>query len=388
MTAAPRVAVIGGGIAGFASAAFLARGGAQVTLFEREAIGAGASGRNSGSIQRPFEPVMAALYDESLELHRMVAGEMPEAGFRLPETPAGLLMVTRRPAVAHALGAHLAVTSPTLEIDVVEGAELERLEPALAPGLAAVRVPIGYPVVPALPTYAWAGWAEKLGVAVRVGKDARPVVDGARVTGVAAGGRIEPVDAVVVAAGPWTADVVDPTGAWRPITALWGIVVDVLLDRPPTHVIEEAEMDAALGTGGVAEDAGAAHEDPEETPQSSVIVAAGIAAIGSTFLTREPDPEAWTERILVRAMEFVPAIADAPIRETRACARPLSADGRPLIGAVPGIEGLFVCSGHGPWGISAAPASGRLVADLVLGRVATPPEGVDPARFGAVVSEA
>jgi glycine/D-amino acid oxidase-like deaminating enzyme len=388
MTGAPRVAVIGGGIAGFTSAAFLARGGAQVTLYEREAIGAGASGRNSGSIQRPFEPVMAALYDESLDLHRMVAREMPDAGFHLPDAPAGLLMVTHNPSVAHALGAHLAATHPMLAIDVLEGAELERVEPVLAPGLAAVRVGIGYPVVPALPTYAWAGWAEKLGVGVIVGRSARPVVERGAVSGVAAGGRIEPVDAVVVAAGPWTADIVDPSGTWRPITPLWGIVVDVLLKDPPRHVVEEAEMDAALGTGGVAEDAGAISEDAEETPQASVIAAAGISAVGSTFLTHEPDPEAWTERILMRAATFVPGIEDAPIRETRACARPLSADGRPLIGAVPGIEGLFVCSGHGPWGISAAPASGRLVADLVLGRVATPPEGVDPARFGAVVPEA
>ena len=379
----PRVVVIGGGIVGFATAAFLARGGARVTLIEREAVGAGASGRNSGSIQRPFDPALVGLYDEAVVHHRMVAREMPSAGFTLPDAPSGLLMVTHRPAVARALGAHLAGENPGLGIEVLEPGAAQVAEPALADGVAAIRVPVGYPVVPALPTYAWAGWAERLGVAVRIGRSAELVREGGRVTGVLVGDRVELADAVVVAAGPWTSEIVDPSGVWRPITPLWGVVVDVLLARPPRHVIEEAEMDAALGTGDIAGGAGAEPHDPETTPDSSVITAGGVSCVGSTFLAREPDPEAWTERILVRAASFIPGIMDAPIREVRACARPLAADGRPLVGAVPGVEGLFVCAGHGPWGISTGPASARQVADLVLGRDAAIPAAFDPARFGA-----
>jgi glycine/D-amino acid oxidase-like deaminating enzyme len=58
-------------------------------------------------------------------------------------------------------------------------------------------------------------------------------------------------------------------------------------------------------------------------------------------------------------------------------------DGRPLIGAVPGFDGLWIAAGHGPWGISTGPASGRLLADLVLGRMMAPPAALDPARFEA-----
>ena len=83
---------------------------------------------------------------------------------------------------------------------------------------------------------------------------------------------------------------------------------------------------------------------------------------------------------------YVPAVADAPLIGLRHCARPVSADGRPLIGAVGGMAGLFVAAGHGPWGISTGPGSARLVADLILGRLA--PEGVpgslDPDRFGPI----
>ena len=50
-----KVAVIGGGITGCAAAALLAEAGATVTLYEREAIAAGASGRNSGLLQHPMD---------------------------------------------------------------------------------------------------------------------------------------------------------------------------------------------------------------------------------------------------------------------------------------------------------------------------------------------
>ena len=68
------VAVIGGGIVGCALAAFLAEGGASVVLYEREQIAAGASGRNSGVLQHPFDETLAGLYEESLRHYRELEG--------------------------------------------------------------------------------------------------------------------------------------------------------------------------------------------------------------------------------------------------------------------------------------------------------------------------
>jgi glycine/D-amino acid oxidase-like deaminating enzyme len=76
----------------------------------------------------------------------------------------------------------------------------------------------------------------------------------------------------------------------------------------------------------------------------------------------------------------VPGLASAAIDSVRACARPLSFDGRPLIGAIAGYAGLFVCAGHGPWGISTGPASALLVARRMLELADIRPE-FDPARF-------
>jgi glycine/D-amino acid oxidase-like deaminating enzyme len=113
------------------------------------------------------------------------------------------------------------------------------------------------------------------------------------------------------------------------------------------------------------------------------VTAAGATVVGSTFLDEEPDPAAWQERLLERGAAFVPALLDAPIRGVRACARPLAGDGRPLVGAVPGIDRLFVCAGHGPWGISTGPGSARIVADLILDGSAAIPDELDAARFGS-----
>lgn len=378
----PAVAVIGGGIVGLAAAAYLAEGGARVMLHEREAIAAGASGRNSGVVQHPFDPALVPLYHETVASYRRLAAEAPDAGFALPAASAGLLLVSRHRAVVERLAVHLGSVVPELPIEVLHGADLEKREPAMARGLHAVRLQVAYPVVPAAPTYAWASRAEGLGVAIRLGRAARPAVASGRVIGVHVDGRLESADAVIVAAGPWTPALADPSGRWRPIRPLWGVVVETLMADPPRHVIEEAAMDVALATGGLAGATAAAPKDPEPSPETSLVTAGGATAVGSTFLEHEPDPASWTERILRRAATFVPAVADAPIRETRACARPQAADGRPLVGRVPWVDGLFVCSGHGPWGITTGPASARQVADLVLGRAADIPAAFDPGRFG------
>ncbi|HEX8024892.1 MAG TPA: FAD-dependent oxidoreductase, partial [Candidatus Limnocylindrales bacterium] len=208
------------------------------------------------------------------------------------------------------------------------------------------------------------------------------------------GGRVEPASAVVVAGGPWTPQVVDRTGRWRPIEPRWGVVVETLLANPPRLPMEEAEMDEALGTGeelgtgsagthiAEAGELDATEVDPD--PEFSLITAAGASAVGSTFLDRRPDPPAWTERILNRAVTFVPGVLDAPIREVRACARPASIDGHPLAGAIPWARDLYVAAGHGPWGISTGPATARQVADLVLGRDAGIDAAFAPARFPAI----
>src|SRR4029079_13565807 len=136
---------------------------------------------------------------------------------------------------------------------------------------------------------------------------------------------------------------------------LWVVVCEWRLESPPRHTVEEAGIDE-LSKG-------------ETETLFSIVTAAGLSSVGSTFLPDTPDADAWVPRILDRATRFVPALRHASPTGLRACARPKSHDGRPLLGAI-GIENLAVASGHGAGGVSLGPASARLVADQLLGRPA------------------
>ena len=371
---APDVVVIGGGIVGVSTAAHLAASGRRVVLLERSEIAAGASGRNSGVVQHPFDPVLVDLHLETLALYRALA-EGGVQGLALSSEPAGLLMVTHEPEVARRLAAALGAAHPGLSPILLGPGEARAVEPSLAADVAACALAIGYPVAPAAATRAYAAWATQLGVDVRVGEPARPRLQSGRSVGVElAGGRTMAAEQVVIAAGPWTPELVDPSGTWRPIRSSWGLVVGVTLSDPPVHVLEEAEIEIEPETDPAAARAAAGES-------FSLVTAGGASSLGSTFLDVEPDPGAFVPAMLARGIRYVPGIASAKVGAHRLCARPLSVDGRPLVGRVPGIDGLWVAAGHGPWGISTGPASGRLVADLLDGRVSAPPPALDPARF-------
>ena len=68
--------------------------------------------------------------------------------------------------------------------------------------------------------------------------------------------------------------------------------------------------------------------------------------------------------------------------EIRVGLRPLCRDSLPIIGAVPGVSGLFVATGHGASGLQLGPYSGMITADLALGGKAPKEAGAfNPDRF-------
>ncbi len=74
------------------------------------------------------------------------------------------------------------------------------------------------------------------------------------------------------------------------------------------------------------------------------------------------------DRMLRRALEFVPDLARLSAIRTWTGFRPATPDNLPLIGAAGAAPGLFVAAGHEGLGITTALGTARLVADAVLGR--------------------
>ena len=307
-----KVAVLGGGIIGCSAAAFLAEAGARVTVVERDAVAAGASGRNSGVLQDPLDARLTQVHADTLALHR---DTFPVAG-----EPDGILLVGA--TSTDGLPAHL-------RPELLEDASRE--EPVLRPGLPAVRLHTGWAVGPKAATEAWWRRAQAAG-AVLVQGDAPP----------------PDADQVLVA-----------TGAATPgVHALWGVTARVRTRVAARHVLEEAGVEAIV--------------DGADGELFSLVG----DVLGSSFSTAQPDPQAVGRRLQERADRFVGAV---DVTSARACPRPQTADGLPLVGRLD--ERTTVCAGHGAWGISIGPATARLAAGLVLDPAQRPPAHLDARRF-------
>ena len=325
------VAIIGGGIVGCAAAAFLAEAGVRVDLYEGEEVAAAASGRNSGSVQHPFDPVLRDLHLETLRHYRELAD------FELPDEPVGVLMLARERAVLEPSVTEVARDCPELVPALLEPDELRTVEPAVRPGLWGCRLETGYPVRPGRghPRVRQARLRRRR--PLPRGRDRLAVGDrGAR-----------PRRACRRGAAPGR-------GRARGRGAL-----DAGGDRPHSRLAADR---AGLGSGGRDRDGGPAaararggggggrgrrRGGVDLQPGGG---ATGRSSVGSTFLAEQPDAPPWAPTLRRAGERFVPGLRRAKVVGVRACARPQSVDGRPLVGEIPGLEGLWVAAGHGPVG--------------------------------------
>jgi glycine/D-amino acid oxidase-like deaminating enzyme len=339
------VIVIGGGLVGVSASLLLAEAGLRVTVFEAEHVGAAASGRNAGSIQHPLDPVRAPLYEESVDLYRRFGV--------LDGCPGGLLGVARTPEGPDALAA-AAGQFPSLKPELLGPDQVRALDPELAPDLLGCLIQTAYPTTPHAATARIAALAHELGVRIIEGQPAEPLVRAGRVTGVRTRDQTVPADTVVLAAGPWTPGLIDPSQSWRPVDFDWGVTVHIEFTGRIRHRIEELPV-----SDGPDAPADGISERWEVTPTRDMTV------LGATHTHKQPDERAGACDVLSRTARFVPAAARAQVAGVLACARPTSFDGRPLIGRC-GADGLYAVTGHGPYGISLGPGSARMGMDALL----------------------
>jgi D-amino-acid dehydrogenase len=414
----PSVVVVGGGVVGLACAYELQRGGAEVTVLERNEVGSGASRGNAGwvvpsmasplpapgmvregmrqlltrgdaFVLRPsLDPAfvrwlwrfwrsssparfdagvraLLALNRRTLELFDAYR----DAGLRFEMHATGLLIVARTVAGLH----HYADLFRRLRAlgyeggtpEELRGDALVELEPALDRDnvRAGLHARVDRYVRPEELTQALAERVRDEGAKVveecEVGDLGRRRERWTLTTSV---GEIE-ADKVVVAAGLAAATFLRRFGARLPMQPARGYSVTIAgAGTPPRHALYLAEAKIGL------------------SPFAGGVRVAGVFELGAS---RAEAPAGAGKRLLAAAEPYLSGWrpdASGPL-QTWAGLRPATADGLPLIGAVPGHEGLFVAAGHGMLGVTLAPATAAVLAPLVLeGRAAPELEPFAPGR--------
>ena len=353
-----RVLVLGGGAIGASTAYQLVLRGAEAIVVERRELACAASGKSGGFLARDWcdgSPLMR-LARRSYDLHASLAAELDgQWGYRGLTTYAGAIGRER----------HQRIDGPTLgwiAPDVRIGGQLGSPETTAQ-------------VHPAAFTIGMMRAAEARGAELRLGEVTGLLQGGGRVHGAVIDGERIEADAVVIAMGPWSV----LAAQWLPLPPVFGLKGHSIVFRTAAPIPPEAlflEMQDVDGT----------MLSPELFPRSD----------GTTYvcaISSEPplplDPadvvpdHGAIDRLTAVCARISPDLAGARVVTSGACFRPITSDGLPLIGAIPGAAGAYVATGHSVWGILNAPATGEAVAELILDGAARQVDlsGFDPARL-------
>lgn len=411
-----RVVVIGGGVIGLCAAFSLQRRGHEVTVVESHTGSHGASVVNAGWVCPAFsDPVPSpGLIQTSMKwmlrsdsplyikpsldadflrwlvsfwrkcndrsfAHGLEAlgtlnqqtfafyDALSSAGVAFERHQAGILFVFHSLAkmehelVALEPYANLGIAPPT----VYRGAELHDLEPALSPSISGGFWHAGERHIrPDTLTTGLTRWLVERGVEFRFETQAIDFAHaGGNVSAVeTTGGEIE-TDAVVIAAGVWSGELSRRVGVKLPLQGGKGYCLDY--SPPPVELGRPVDF---------AEDRFAC------TPMDGMIRLAGTMEFSGINDTVRPERVAAIASAASRGFTGWPAgVERAKVDQGL---RPMTPDGLPLIGLLPGFSNLAVATGHATLGLTLAPSTGEEIAELIgTGRASDLLAPFNPARF-------
>ncbi|MEM7325894.1 MAG: FAD-binding oxidoreductase [Actinomycetota bacterium] len=351
-----RVVVVGSGVVGASAAYHLSRSGAEVVVVDHGHTGkatlAGAGIVCPWASGYPEGPIMDLYMAGAAAYPEIIGGVVEATGHDVGYRRVGGLVVSADEAeLAEAEGRVARNSVGRLEVGGftrITNDEARALFPPLRTGAEAIHIEGGARVDGRLLAQAFLATP---GVELSTTTDpATLAIEGDRVTGVRVDGSMIAADAVVVAAGAWTAEL---------LSSSVGAAIDV---EPQKGQIMHFRVDADTGSWPVLLPVG---------PHYVISFDGGRVVVGATreegsgFDTRVT--AAGHAELLATVFETIPGLADATILETRVGLRPLARTA-PTVGAVPGIDGLVVATGLGPIGLTVGPLFGRLAADVVFGR--------------------
>jgi sarcosine oxidase subunit beta len=359
------VAIVGGGIVGLASAYYLAEEGATVTVYEKGSVGSGSTERSVGGIRAQYStPVNVELSLASMAVWEEFESEFGvDIAYRRP----GYLFAARDAATARAFEEQVAMQNDLgVPSELLDPEDATKVCPGLRAGefVAATYSPTDGFADPHLALQGFAEAAREAGAGIRTKTGVTDVHrDGDEVTGIAAEGEPCDCDFVVNAAGPWA----------RRVAAMADVEIPVapkrrqmLVVEPETPVPEDVPLTIDLDTGS--------HFRPER--EGAALVGGHFSsANGEEAKAEDPDqgPDSFDRKVdLDWAAEAIERAGDCAtyfgpesrIRRGWAGLYAVTPDHHPIIEeTVPGLVNAVGFSGHG---FQHAPATGQLVAELVL----------------------
>ena len=355
------VVVIGAGVVGCSVAYYLAREGVKVALLEREAIGSGASAHATGSLSllgAEFSP------GASFEMARASYAEFPELVPELESATGMDLLYQRRPSLRLALDDEeadmirslMAWQRPHVNMRWIDAGEVRSIEPRLSHSIiGAVYEDESAQLDSYRLNLALASGAELKGADILYREVTGLLTNGATVAGVRTASGDMHCGAVVVAAGTWSRAFtpwlgfpvpVRPMKGERLLLNYPGEPLPVLISSPKRgHMISRTDGLTSVGSTG-----GRDYDQKE-------------LFWGEEF-DRQPTETGRLE-LMQRAIDVLPDLERAELVQQLAGSRPLSPDSKPIIGPVPGWQGVYLATGHTTKGIHLGPITGRIIADYI-----------------------
>jgi glycine/D-amino acid oxidase-like deaminating enzyme len=366
-----RVVVVGAGIVGAATARALAARGVGVDLLDAGEIAGGSTGLGEGN-------VLCSDKDAGPELELAVLGlaAYDDIQHRYGERA----RIRRKGAlIVHRDAAALAAEPARLERLRAAGVRCELLEPrqarALERGLAVDLLGASYfpDDLQCDPRGIARAMAEEAGVRVRTGTRVERILPG---EGVRLAGATLEADAVVLAAGVWSAELARGAGLELPVEPRKGQLVRLGGGRMTiSHKVVDGGYLAAVAAPG----AGLQVSTVLETTWD------GDVLVGSSRERRGFDTAvdaAVTAALLAHAARLMPGVARLEVVDAWAGLRPWLPDGLPALGPSRAVPGLWVATGHEGAGVGLGPISGESVAAAMCGeRPAVDLTPFDPDRF-------
>lgn len=366
------VVIIGAGAIGCAVAYFLSRAGVKVVIVEQDSIGDHASGHAPGILNPQvaipeYVDIMLPLTAKSFQLHKELFPRLlEETGVNYYFRQSALLTLAFTQAEAQEMKSGVGMLQGQgFKTSWLDGDAVRSIENRISPQVigAACNEDAGeldsYRYVLAL-----AQAAEKYGVGIRNGRFTGLKREGTKLTGIQMVSGDIACDCAVLAMGPWTGQASSSLGLPIPIKPQKGQNLRVRASGPPfttmlawdTNYNTTTRHDELVYHGATHEDVGF---DEEPTAKGR-------------------------DELINSLVTMVPSLVEAEVVLQTACLRPLPADGLPIIGDVPGWDGVYLATGHWTKGILLSPVTGHIIAELILkSSTSIPVEPFSVARFNS-----